>query len=794
MQSQDTTTDISKEILIFPSSKVFKRIDCDIELKEQVVQSIRNREKFVDSLRCFLSDKDLPKSHSRFSRILFSLHSSALSVTDTIVAWSKKFPRSTPILHNGDVIFNDKQHSQGKNYMLNMLTDLSFADNFLLSKKLIKKGESLWRNPFVLKMNVDEIIKYIPGSSFPTTYNLQIGHTNNSKFHSSWNIDTHRVKEASYQILHVEQTVFGQQKHPKICQIMTDRNTRPISFYHVPLPLLNNQELYQYINMEDPPLAAALVVSCARLILGCNDTVLQKIHFFSRELAYELLQQPLSLMLNKMYALEEQKQTISIHVVRLIHPVIMHEHLSPKILENELCHSIANLAEWIRSVVNSFMEEYEQNEEFVNLSLDNRCSVDTPSTKEARMNIMTDERLEPMEEEPEQTSDREEIPEEEVSTKIKRKKKKTKKLTKGPYPKIKMESLGNKCNQKKEEDDCDEYDLSLNKNAIPISCLVQVIEGSKMVRVLEGSSQELSNGDIIRIDHVHFSPNWKVTEINNSDGKGEYWIISRPYDHTSILNKISFQNNDPLLRLYDPYSKKVNTTDGCLKKNNVSDQNKHIFDVLGNRADCEKKLSLGVEKRDRFTLKYVQVWRFIEKSDDDRPKWKIMYDNKDIPWQSMYSNSEEYFERFNVKVNLAQIEEQCKDSSDPRNTSNQQRLHHFVHVPLQLILSETFNTVCKWHPAGNHIDNVKWAKLARKMNFLSIVKNPNHEADMVFLRHCRDRKLNLTGFENVLKEIIGMKSTHEIREVSCIVIVVWLQSSKIPLDFTDHIFLLPLFF
>ena len=787
MQSPDATTDISKEILIYPSTKVFKRIDCDVKIKEQVVESIRNREKFVDSLRCFLSDQDLPKSHSRFSRILFCLHSSALSVTDAIVAWTKKFPRSIPIHHNGDVIFSDKLHSQGKNYLLKMLTDLSFADNLLLLKKLIKKGESLWRNPFVLKMNVDEIIKYIPCSSLRSTYNFQIGHTRNLKFHSSWNIDVHKVKEASYQILHVEQNVFGQQNHSKynVCQIMTDKNTRPISCYDVPLPLLNDQELHQYANMEDPPLAAALVVSCARLILGCNDSALQKIHFFSRELAYGLLQQPLSIMINKLYALEEKKQTISIHVVRLIHPVIMHEHLSPRILESELCHSIANLAEWIRSVLNSFMDEYKKNQEFVNLqqtfrlnsssnelsSLNKRCNVETHSMKGANMDILMDDKLESLKEEPEQINDRKELTDE-VSKKTKRKKTKRKRPTKKSCPKIMLESLGNNCNQSKEGDDYDDYDLSLNKNAIPIVCLVQVMEGSNIIRVLEGSSKDISNGDIIRIDHVHFSPNWKVIEINNSDGEGESWTISRPYDHTNILNKISFQKNDPLLRLHDPYSKKINVTDGSLEKKNFSDQNKYIFDVLGNRVDYEKKLRLGVEKRDRFTLKYVQVWKLIEKSDDDRPKWKIMYDNKDIQWQNIYRNSEECFERFSVKVKLGMIEEQCKDSFDPGNSSNQQRLHHFVHVPLQLIISETFNIVCKWHPAGNHMDNVKWAKLARKMNFLSMVKNPNHEADMVFLRHCHDRKLNLTGFGNVLKEIVEMKSTNENGEVSHTVAVV----------------------
>lgn len=73
------------------------------------------------------------------------------------------------------------------------------------------------------------------------------------------------------------------------------------------------------------------------------------------------------------------------------------------------------------------------------------------------------------------------------------------------------------------------------------------------------------------------------------------------------------------------------------------------------------------------------------------------------------------------------------------------------------VINEAFVAVCKWHPQGSLIDNVKWAKLSRKMNFISNVKNPKHEIDMAFVRHNEDRKLDLIRFQTILEDIASIQ-------------------------------------
>jgi hypothetical protein len=77
---------------------------------------------------------------------------------------------------------------------------------------------------------------------------------------------------------------------------------------------------------------------------------------------------------------------------------------------------------------------------------------------------------------------------------------------------------------------------------------------------------------------------------------------------------------------------------------------------------------------------------------------------------------------------------------------------------------------------------VKWAKLSRKMNFLSNVKNPKHEIDMAFVRHNEDRKLDLSRFHAILEDIASTQhpalSTEEV--LACFIISLYVQSLNSP--------------
>ena len=111
-----------------------------------------------------------------------------------------------------------------------------------------------------------------------------------------------------------------------------------------------------------------------------------------------------------------------------------------------------------------------------------------------------------------------------------------------------------------------------------------------------------------------------------------------------------------------------------------------------------------------------------------------------------------------VRMNLSDVEKLCYDSiTNPDISAQQQRLHYFEKVDLRSIIVETYKCVCQWHPVTASIDNVKWAKLARKMEFLASVKNSNHEVDMAFFRHSSNRKLDLKQFQRVLEDMALLK-------------------------------------
>mmetsp|Transcript_25501 Transcript_25501/g.54184 ORF Transcript_25501/g.54184 Transcript_25501/m.54184 type:complete len:130 (+) Transcript_25501:3-392(+) len=105
-------------------------------------------------------------------------------------------------------------------------------------------------------------------------------------------------------------------------------------------------------------------------------------------------------------------------------------------------------------------------------------------------------------------------------------------------------------------------------------------------------------------------------------------------------------------------------------------------------------------------------------------------------------------------MSLETIEQSCVDSPYHLDQCvHQQRVNFFESVHLSNVIDEAFHTVCRWHPKGTLIDNVKWAKLSRKMKFLSNVKNSKHEIDMAFVRHNQDRKLDLARFHAIFEDI-----------------------------------------
>jgi len=262
---------------------------------------------------------------------------------------------------------------------------------------------------------------------------------------------------------------------------------------------------------------------------------------------------------------------------------------------------------------------------------------------------------------------------------------------------------------------------------IPTKCTVRTAEGSCLLTVVQGNAtDDLSPGDSIRIDHPHESHDYKIS----SDLSEKQFFLTEVFHRSPDYNRHRY----------------------CYR------HHQHEDDVIPWMNDDQV-----------FPNPQTRLWKLIPKDKDKRLEWRIRYDDGNVPWKTQYtdcdsaSNLDTHTHTcFGVKMKWSQIESLCREEdalhyNNLDNAVHQQRLHYFEKVPLQEIIVSTYNSVCQWHPIGTYIDSVKWAKLARKMKFLSSLKNSNHQVDMAFFHHSCDRKLSIKQFTSVLQDMAALR-------------------------------------
>ncbi|KAL7464361.1 hypothetical protein ACHAXS_004691, partial [Conticribra weissflogii] len=260
------------------------------------------------------------------------------------------------------------------------------------------------------------------------------------------------------------------------------------------------------------------------------------------------------------------------------------------------------------------------------------------------------------------------------------------------------------------------------------------------------------------------SSDWELASDPKSDEEPLGFELVSGYDHSKIKAQEANSRYDTLNRLCYPYKKELIVTRAKGTADNLralEDRSRHVA------SDMEHS------HHSPLHLRGARIWKLIPKENDTRQQWRVDYDDGIIPWDSCYAGRDLFEEHFRVRVNLEMIEKQCIDSPYPQKRAvHQQRLQFFEKVPLTQVIDEAFHAVCRWHPKGTLIDNVKWAKLCRKMRFLSNMKNSKHEIDMAFVRHSDARKLNLLRFHSILDDIASMQHP-ELSKENALIKTVW---------------------
>lgn len=324
---------------------------------------------------------------------------------------------------------------------------------------------------------------------------------------------------------------------------------------------------------------------------------------------------------------------------------------------------------------------------------------------------------------------------------------------------------------------------------VPVPCVLTVTQGSSLCHVEHDAAAAtsstaaplFSDGDTIRIHHPYHSSDFEVFsccigETTSGNASTTAITLTRPYDHTPIIEREESAKrfDDAIERLHCPYKRASNEDSGDdstsmgtsprSSNNSISMRStRSPKRILLEAAICNNDASespAASPPNANMTLIRTRVWRLVAPNTDKRPPWRRQYDDGAAPSDIiMHAEAQtRIISHFRVPIQQSTIMSMCQDATyAPEISIHQQRVLYFDRVPVEFVVRETYQAVCDWHPACSTIDNVKWAKLSRKMNFLQSIRNTSHEVDMAFLRRCRDRKLDLDGFRAILEDVAWMQ-------------------------------------
>ncbi|KAL7551886.1 hypothetical protein ACHAWF_015097 [Thalassiosira exigua] len=716
-------------------------------LSEEVLRTIHDREALIERLELLRRDQssNLPSRRHRVQRLLYGIHHASLAAVEAIAAWNlgvqdawrRKRTIEThasasgasagdPALSSADAPcpFN-VFYWNGQSYLQKMISDLDFAGEMAEAISILGSGVSFHRNPFFLPLDVDQL-GCLASLELTTP---------------AWkDVDAKRIRRAAFVILlderHRNEISSRSDPTDRGREVNCIRRDGLASAKFRP-PKLDVKDLEVFTDMTDPPAAVAVTICCAHLALGSVDAdVSDKLIYLTKDILLKIFRQPLIGLIRKARAFNPLRHHChkeeSMNVINIIAPFVLHPKLDLEHMPT-ISDSVVYLSAWLRALAMRYVDgdvvmknSNAVDRIFRDLESDHlRGRQNELCSGDAKKSYPEDSNKEN-----ECTCKNASVQTEEVSPS---------KQKPNPRQHILDTILGDGIESK-------------ILVPLPVAVTVNLREGSPRVTV-NGDLEEartLKPGDAIRIYDARESSNWIVaTSPSVSDDGSITFRLEVAYDHSRILAHETMARNDILNRLCYPYKKDADGTPFHKPHEPLSTHDERTRHVA-----CDANESIHSPSR----IMEARIWRLVPLEEDSRTAWKREYDDGTIPWESDNAGSGNRATHFRVPVSLETIERSCVDSPYALDKCvHQQRVNYFESVPLSNVIDEAFHNVCRWHPKGTLIDNVKWAKLSRKMKFLSNVKNSKHEIDMAFVRHNQDRKLDLSRFHAIFDDIASIQ-------------------------------------
>ena len=180
-------------------------------------------------------------------------------------------------------------------------------------------------------------------------------------------------------------------------------------------------------------------------------------------------------------------------------------------------------------------------------------------------------------------------------------------------------------------------------------------------------------------------------------------------------------------------------------------------------AEASKRTKKAASKREPgIVFKDLWVWKCVPRTEDYRPKWRIMYDNGQIKYNYIYHNSDEAFWNFGMSCMFKVAEELCQDARCPDMQLYTQRVDEMCNISIDVYTQLGYDFVCNTEPKTdsrgiNEDKFIKWIK--RIKLFPDINKQSRlNQIEVAFTREVNGDEGDMTyvnyyGFCNLLQEM-----------------------------------------